>query len=231
LLPGQSLTPEERQGILDLIAEAKADGLSVKRACDVLGLSSRTIQRWQALVQLLPAQASTAPAVTQSRPHNALTASKTGAIIALVKSPKHADANCRELALALQTDLTPTYVSHVTIWRYERALTCNGPRGRQVSQGQSRTAPDTDWGDAPNQLGDWDITYLHTQEPRVFLYLYSLLDHWSRKNIAWHICPQLTSDEVQTLWDHGLINEALLDQPAHTWPKSLSDQGTQMRSH
>jgi len=35
---------------------------------------------------------------------------------------------------------------------------------------------------------------------------------------------------VQTLWDRGLIDEALLDQPAHTWPKSLSDRGAQMRS-
>jgi len=41
----------------------------------------------------------------------------------------------------------------------------------------------------------------------------------------------VVSAEVQTLWDHGLINEGLLDQPAHTWPKSLSDRGTQMRSH
>ena len=46
--------------ILDLIAEAKADGLSTKRACEVLGLSPRTVQRWQASVQPLPALA-TAP--------------------------------------------------------------------------------------------------------------------------------------------------------------------------
>jgi len=165
----------------------------------------------------------------RSRPYDALTASEAATVIALIESPKHADASCRELALAMQAGPTPTYVSHVTIWQYERALKCNGPRGRQVFHG--RTAPDTDWVHGLNQLWDWDITYLHSGEPAGFLYLYSLIDHWSRKNIAWHISPQLSSDEVQTLWDRGLIDEGWLDQPADTWPKSLSDRGAQMRSH
>jgi transposase InsO family protein len=215
--------------ILDLVAKAKAGGLPVKRACKVLGLSPRTVQRWKVPIQSLPPVAVTPPAVIRSRPYNALTASEAAAVIALIRSSKHADASCRELSLALQEGSTPTYVSHVTIWQYQRVLNCNGPRGRQVFQG--RTAPDTDWVNSPNQLWDWDITYLRTREPYIFLYLYSLLDHWSRKNIAWHINSRLSSDEVQTLWDHGLINEGLLDQPAHTWPKSLSDRGPQMRSH
>jgi len=154
--------------ILDLIAEAKANGLPAKRACNVLGLSPRTVQRWQAPIQSLPTVAVTPPAVTRSRPYNALTASEAATVIALIRSPKHADASCRDLALALQASPTPTYVSHVTIWQYERALNCNGPHGRQVFQG--RTAPDTDWVNGPNQLWDWDITYLHTGEPYVFLY-------------------------------------------------------------
>jgi len=119
----------------------------------------------------------------------------------------------------------------VTIWEYQCALNCNGPRGRQGGQGLHRTAPDTDWVNGPNQLWDGDITYLHSLERGLFFYLNSLLDHWSRKNIAWLIGAQLSSASVQTLWDHGLINEALLDQPASTWPKSLSDRGAQMRSH
>lgn len=215
--------------IVDLIAEAKADGLGAKRACKVLGLSPRTVQRWKARVEPLVTLSSSPPVVVRCRPYNALTAREAAAVIALIRSPKHADASCRELALALEAGPTPTYVSHVTIWQYERALKCNGPRGRQVFQGG--TAPDTEWVNGPNQLWDWDITYLHTGDPHVFLYLYSLLDHWSRKNIAWHISPQLISDEVQTLWDRGLIDEGLLDQPADTWPKSLSDRGAQMRSY
>ena len=217
--------------ILDLIAEAKAAGLPTERACQVLSLSPRTVQRWKSPATPTATEKAEPLVVVRPRPYNALTAGEAARVIALIQSSKHADSSCRELALALQTGPNPTFVSHVTIWEYERALDCNGPRGRQAFQGRGRTAPDTEWVDGPNQLWDWDITYLHTCDPYVFWYLYSLLDHWSRKNVSWRISPYLSSAEVQTLWDHGLIDEGLLDQPAHTWPKSLSDRGAQMRSH
>jgi len=104
--------------MLDLIAAAKADGLTTERACGVLGLSPRTVQRWQAPVQPLPVLLATegiaaAPAVMRPRPYNALTASEAAAVIALIqpacagRSPKHADASCRELALALRPPPAP----------------------------------------------------------------------------------------------------------------------------
>jgi putative transposase len=139
--------------ILDLIAEAKAAGLPAEQACVVLSLSPRTVQRWKA-----PAAAgkAAAPTVARRRPYNALTAGEAARVIALIQSAKHADASCRELALALQNAPEPTFVSHVTVWEYERALNCNGPRGRQAFQGRGRSAPDTAWVDGPNQLWDWD---------------------------------------------------------------------------
>lgn len=220
--------------ILDLIAEAQAGGLTLERACEVFDLAPRTIQRWRmprtpastAADDRLPAAAM--PVEVRARPYNALTLSEAAAVVALIRSPRHADASCRDLSLALLKSPESTYVSHVTFWQYQQRLGCNGPRGRQVGRG--RSAPDTDWVSGPNQLWDWDITYLLTTERSVFFYLYSLLDDWSRKNVAWLVSPRLVSLEVQTLWDHGLINKGLLDQSAETWPKSLNDRGSQMRS-
>jgi len=54
--------------IVDLIAEAKADGLGVKRACKVLGLSPRTVQRWKAPVQSLPTLVASPPACSAVSP-------------------------------------------------------------------------------------------------------------------------------------------------------------------
>jgi putative transposase len=212
--------------ILDLIADAQAGGLTLERACKVFALAPRTVQRWRMSRSSAPARAVDA----RPRPYNALTLSEAAAVVALIRSPQHADASCRDLSLALLGSPASTYVSHVTVWQYQQQLHCNGPRGRQVAQGRGRSAPDTDWVSGPNQLWDWDITYLPTTERGVFFYLYSLLDHWSRKNIAWRISSRLISAEAQTLWDHGLINEDVLDHPAETWPKSLSDRGSQMRS-
>jgi len=210
----------------ELIAEAKAKGLPEQRACQVVGINPRSLQRWRRPAPPRPADAAPMP----PRSHNALLREEAAAVVSVIRSPVHADQSCRELALSLENSpKSALCVSHVTVWRYQAALDCNGPRGRQVTR-RHGPAPDTDWVSGPNQLWDYDVTVLRTLERLVFLYLYSLLDHFSRKAVAWLIHPTFCSQQVQALWDQGLVNEGLLDQPQATWPQSLSDRGAQMRS-
>ena len=162
--------------ILDLVAEAMSQGLTQKRVCDVLSLSPRTLQRWQQ-----PAKAEVVR--PRPRPHNALLPAESTAVEAIIRSPQHADTSCRELSLALLEGPPRIYVSHVTIWLRQVAMQCNGPRGRRARRRGALTAPDTSFVTGPNQLWDWDITFLRTVEPYVFLYLYALLDHFSRKAV------------------------------------------------
>ncbi len=98
--------------IRDLITEGQSDGLTAQRACEVIGLSPRTFQRWQDAAVSSPltpaatvAPALTLPVVVRPRPYNALTVREAAAVVALIQSPQHADASCRELALALQMAL------------------------------------------------------------------------------------------------------------------------------
>jgi putative transposase len=211
--------------MLELVAEAKAQGLPENRASQVLRISPRSLQRWREPVQ------PKAPAAPRPRPTNALTRAEAAAVVSVIRSPAHADQSCRELALSLENAPEQAVsVSPVTVWRYQVALDCNGPRGRQVSQ-RHGPAPDTEWVTGPNKLWDWDVTVLRSSEPGVFWYLYSLLDHFSRKAIAWLIDERLSSDLAQRLWDQGLVNEARLDLPHTEWPQSLSDRGAPMRSH
>jgi transposase InsO family protein len=210
--------------MLELVAEAKEQGLPEERASAVLQVSPRSLQRWRR-----PPQPK-APAAPRPRSVNALTRAEAAAVVSVIRSPAHADQSCRELALSLENAPEQAVsVSPVTIWRYQVALDCNGPRGRQTSQ-RHGPAPDTAWVTGPNQLWDYDVTALRSSERFVFWYLYSLLDHFSRKAVAWLVQPTFCSEQVQTLWDLGLVNEGRLDLPADQWPKSLSDRGAQMRS-
>jgi len=209
--------------MLKLVAEASGQGLSERRASQVLGLTPRTLQRWR---QPAPAP----PVEPRPRPVNALTRAEAATVVSLIRSPAHADQSCRELALSLDLGIPAIPVSHVSVWRYQVALDCNGPRGRQ-RQAHPLGAPDTAWVTAPNQLWDYDVTWLTTHERYVFLFLYSLLDHFSRKVVAWLVRETFTSEYLQTLWDHGLVNEGLLEAPHDQWPKSLSDRGAQMRAY
>lgn len=207
------------------VATATAEGLSVKQACAVLGLNRRTLHRWRHR-----AGCRGVARRARLRPINALTQAEAATVVSLIRSPAHADESCRELAVSLAHGIPAISVSAVSVWRYQVALHCNGPRGRQV-HARKLGAPDTTWVTGPNQLWDGDVTWLPTPEPHRFLYLYSLLDHFSRKVVTWFVRDVFTSDNWQTLWDHGLINEGFLERPRIEWPACLSDRGTQMRSH
>jgi hypothetical protein len=76
------------------VATATSDGLSTERACAVLGLSPRTLQRWQH-----PARSHRASPTARPRPVNALTRSEAAAVVNMIRSPTHADQSCRELAM------------------------------------------------------------------------------------------------------------------------------------
>jgi transposase InsO family protein len=47
----------------------------------------------------------------------------------------------------------------------------------------------------PNQRWCWDISYLMTHQKGKCLYLYLLLDEWSRKTIQWRIAWAQTAEE------------------------------------
>ena len=53
---------------------------------------------------------------------------------------------------------------------------------------------------APNQLWSWDITYLPTTVRGIWLYLYLVIDVWSRKVVAWDVAeredPAIAADLV-----------------------------------
>lgn len=201
-----------------------AQGLSQEKACQMLGISPRTIQRWRNPPREKPAR-------SRPRPYNALSPQESAAVMAIIRSEKHSDQSCRELSLSLLTGPAHIYVSPTTIWQYEKALACNGHRGKRAIRRGAKVAPATDFATGPNMLWDWDITYLRTARSHEFLYLYAVLDHYSRKVVAWLVSEQLACEQVQRVWDLALVQEDILALPQECWPKSLSDRGAQMRSH
>jgi hypothetical protein len=50
----------------------------------------------------------------------------------------------------------------------------------------------------------------------VYLYLYLLLDEWSRKAIQWRVSWQQTTEESRLLLEGGLVAQNILDLPEKT---------------
>jgi len=81
-----------------------------------------------------------------------------------------------------------------------------------------------------NQRWCWDISYLPTHERGIFVYLYLLLDEYSRKAISWLISWHQTALEARYLLEEGLINENILDLPEDQRPEIINDRGRQMKA-
>lgn len=213
---------EKRQPILDTLQEAKGKGLAFERSCAVLGLCPRTVERWKNLTEK--------KARLPRRTFNALMPREIDLVKTLIRQASFADYSVRELSIAALEDYG-IYVSPVTFWQYQKNADCNGPRrGMRKPRGRGNK-PDVSWVTGPNQAWSWDITHLPTGRAWEYWYLYALEDVFSRKVVAWLITDSLASEEVRSLWDQGLLNENLLMKPHTAWPVSLSDRGTQMRSH
>jgi len=163
------------------------------------------------------------------KPYNALTEEERQAIRKIVADEKHADDSTRALSVRLMEE-QDMYVSHVSIWQYQRSIKVNGHRGHRRNQGKRPEKPQIDFATGPNQLWSWDITKLRTPMAYVFFYLVAILDVWSRKVEGWLVSEYERSSEVKRAGDIALTNEGLTQCGPEELPQSLSDRGTQMRS-
>lgn len=81
-----------------------------------------------------------------------------------------------------------------------------------------------------NQRWCWDISYVPTMEKGIFLYLYLVLDEYSRKAIQWLLSWSQSAQEARHLLEGGLADENILDLPEDTRPEIISDRGRQMKA-
>ena len=64
-----------------------------------------------------------------------------------------------------------------------------------------------------NQRWCWDISYLPAYECGVFLYLYLLLDEFSRKALNWLVSWHHRAEEAREFLEGGLLQENILQLP------------------
>ncbi len=161
-----------------MVAEACRGGCRKREACAALGITTRTLQRWerQGLTDQRKGR--------RAKPANALSEAERAHAIALMNAPAYRDLSPNQLVPTLADE--GTYVaSESTLYRILRAEKMNAHRQGSRPPTQSRPQPKRATG--PNQLWSWDITYLPTQVAGIFLYLYLIVDVYSRKIVAWQV--------------------------------------------
>ena len=175
-----------RTETLNMVKEAVDAGARQSRACEIIGLSARTLQRWIKS----PEQGDGRPQRVQSPPSQ-LTELDRERIIKTVNAAEYRDLSpCQIVPILADKGI---YIgSESTIYRILRSVGQIKHRGRSKAPAWKKPAPLT--ATAPNQLYSWDITYLPTTVRGKHYYLYLFLDIFSRKVVGWNVYENELSD-------------------------------------
>jgi len=226
-IKGNWLNQQHKVEILATINEAKEAGISVKQTCTLLMIGRRRITRWRwkkkndrSLENLKPGP---------REPINRLLPTERTAVLQMAKKEEYVDLSHRILAVTAW-DLNMFFVSFSSVYRILRSENLITMRGIQKQHNGRSIPPARKELTGPNQRWCWDISYLPTLEKGVFVYLYLLLDEYSRKAISWLISWHQTAEEARYLLEDGMISENILDLPEDQRPEVINDRGRQMKA-
>ena len=174
----------QRQKLLGLMHQACVDGARLSVACRQIGLSCRTVQRWQR-----------ADAVDGDRrlsgqrryvcPPNKLGEAERVAVMATLNSEAFKDLAPSQIVPRL-ADSGVYLASESTMYRL---LLQYGQRSHRRLErvAQQRSKPRALAATGADQVFCWDITYLPTQVRGQHFYLYLFEDLFSRKIVGWQV--------------------------------------------
>lgn len=173
------MSVEEKGQIISWVDEACKEGARQCLACDIVGVSPRALQRWRVADSLIDRRQTTI-----KFPANKLTVLERSRILRVVNSKKYAHLPPSQIVPKLADD--GLYLaSESTIYRL---LTQEGQLAKRTrSRVYNHPKPLPFVATAPNQIYSWDITYLPTDVKGIFLYLYMVMDIYSRKIVGWQV--------------------------------------------
>jgi len=173
-----------RQDLLELLTEACQAGARWARACAQIGLSVRTVQRWQRP----EAQDGDLRASDKRRataPPNKLSEPERAAALELLNSEEFKDLPPSQIVPRL-ADQGRYVASESTLYRLMReAGQLTHRRLERVPK--KRSKPRALVATQPDQIYCWDITYLPTEVRGIYFYLYLFVDLFSRKIVGWQV--------------------------------------------
>jgi len=178
---------EERKQVIVLLNESLTAGARQAQACEVLGLSERTLQRWQTGEIVHCDQR---PERDYQPPHK-LTETERAKVLAVANSDEFGHLPPSQIVPRL-ADQGHYLASESTFYRILQAENQLAHR-RSERPAQSRTKPRAICATAPNQLYSWDITYLPSAIRGQFFYLYLFVDIFSRKIVGWQVYEEESS--------------------------------------
>lgn len=226
-IAGQWIKEQTKLDILAVIKLSHQQGVSVRRSCVILAIEHRRIIRWQHRARQGQSLANLTPGPQD--PLHRMLPGEIDQIVAMARSQEYVDLSHRILAVTAWDKglFQASFSSVYRVLKAQNLMAARGPGGAHNGHSKAPVRKDLS---GPNQRWCWDISYLMTFQKGVHLYLYLLLDEWSRKAIQWRISWQQTAEESRRLLEGGLVAQNILDLPEDQRPELINDRGRQMKA-
>ena len=206
----------DRLNALQLIDQAVTAGARQHLACELLGLSERTVQRWRHTSKDKRTD------TIHPSPANKLSEEERATLLATINLPEYASLTPHQIVPKL-ADQGIYLASESSIYRIMKAAGQGQRRGR--SKPPQKRPLTTHQASGPNQVWCWDITWLPTTVKGKFFYWYMMKDIYSRKLVVNEVHENESSENASHLLWRGCLRERIAGKPLVLH----SDNGTAMR--
>ena len=180
-------SPEDRRKALEILDAAVAAGARAREVAALLGMGLRTLQRWRRQF------AGDGDGTDRRKGSHRLVSHRLSdeerqRILLTCNQPEFAALPPGQIVPVL-ADRGLYIGSERSFYRVLHAHGQAHRRGRARPPQELRTVPRLR-ADGPNQVWSWDISYLPTSVRGIWLYLYLVIDVWSRKVVAWDVAER-----------------------------------------
>ena len=210
------ISTPDRQEAMMLIEQAVQAGARQALACRELGVSARTLQRWQH--QAVDGR----PEAQRPAPPNKLSQEERRAVLDAANRTGFASLTPHQIVPKL-ADEGVYIASESTFYRVLKAAGQDARRGR--SQSPRKHVLTTHRADGPNQVWCWDITWMPTTVKGRYFYWYMMKDIYSRKLVVNEVHESENSEQAAALLKRGCLKEQTAGRPLVLH----SDNGTAMK--
>jgi len=197
---------------LEILDGAVAAGATAAGVADRMGISLRTLQRWRRQFTACDGDGVDGHGGDRRKgsrrhvPHR-LSDQERQRILAVYNQPQYAALPPAQIVPDL-ADQGEYLASESSFYRVLHEHQQVQRRGRARPPQKPRSVPRRR-ADGPNQLWSWDITYLPTSVRGVWLYLYLVVDVWSRKIVAWDVHDREDAELAAQLISRACIRERI----------------------
>lgn len=201
---------EDRQMAIQLIGEAVEAGARRSKACEVLDITLRTLQRWEKALEESKLHDQRKAAASERIPDNKLSDEERQQVLRVCNHPQYRSLPPSQIVpmLADQGTYIASESSFYRILREEGQL---HRRGRAAKPSQL-VKPKGYRATGPKQVWSWDITYLASSVRGAFYRLYLIMDIFSRKIVGWEVHSEESSDHASTLIRKACLSEGIREK-------------------